>query len=112
MIFIFKTDENSLKKKFTLKNFDMENVILFISYPIHFFDWVLCFVVNRATIVIRIGEKKTKKIHRFYLVRQCAFIHGNNDLNFLLSPNRVTSEGIYNNSIYDQITKIPYRIVS
>ena len=43
----------------------MENVILFISYPIHFLDWVLCFVVNRATIVIRIGEEKHKKYTDF-----------------------------------------------
>ena len=38
--------------------------------------------MNHVIIVIRIGEEKQED--RFYVVRKCAYIHGNNSLNFSL----------------------------
>ena len=36
-----------------------------------------------------------KKTHRLYVVRQHAYIHINDGLNFSVSPNKVTYENIY-----------------
>ena len=35
-------------------------------------------------------KKEEHTIHRFYMVRQCAYIHGNDGSIISLSPNRVT----------------------
>ena len=53
------------------------SVILILTFSCMSTCVVIC-----ATMVMKIRERKTKKSHRFYVVRQCAYIHWNDGSNF------------------------------
>ena len=65
--------------------------------------------MNCVTMVIRIGEKKQKiYTHILHGSTMCLHPWEQRFERFTISPKRVISEGIYNNSEYNHIIKIPF----